>query len=130
MDSLWGTSTVTSLKMSNLSTSDVAGEAIMTIRELSGTLNIGAGPETDNHWFYEISVPKSVFGNALTQNSVLDISWTMNCANDVILVSSNLPTVDEPPVWALLSLTLPFVVYRRRRDNHSISWIPAHERHR
>lgn len=121
-DPLWGTSTVTSLEMSNLSgPSDVAGTATMTIQQLPNTLNIGAGPKTDNHWFYEISVPKSVFGDVLAQNSFLDISWTMNCANDVILLNDDLPTVDEPPAWALLSLTLPFVVYRRRRDNRSIS---------
>jgi hypothetical protein len=47
----------------------------------------------------------------------------MNCANDIILVTHDLPTVDEPPVWALLCLTLPFVIYRRRRDSRTISRI-------
>lgn len=122
MDPLWGTSIVTSLEMNNLSDhSDLVGTATMTIQKLPDTLNIGAGPKTDKHWFYEISVSKSVFGNALAQNSFLDISWTMNCANDVILLEDDLPTVDEPPVWVLLGLTLPFVVYRRRRDSRIIS---------
>lgn len=114
-DQYWNTSAVTSLNTNEIATADRVGGATMTIAKLPDRLNIGAGAKSHNHWFYEISVPTSVFGEILSQNSDLNVSWTMNCANDVITVEDDLPTVDEPPVWALLGLTLPLVLARRRR---------------
>lgn len=111
-DPLWGTNTPTSLDMSKLSPGDVKGQASMTI--LKGPDKIGLGPSS-SHWIYEISVAKSIFGTVFS-NTHLDVSWTMNCANDVILVEDDLPRgVDEPPMLALFALALPAVFSRRRR---------------
>jgi len=56
-----------------------------------------------------------VFGDAIN-NTDLNISWTMNCTNDTISVKDDIPTIDEPPVWALLGLTLPVVFWRWHRS--------------
>ncbi len=67
------------------------------------------------HWIYELSAPLSVFGNI--SGKKLSVYWTMNCANDMIEADPTFPAhVDEPPVWALLGLTLPAVFWCRRRS--------------
>lgn len=115
-DPLWGTGTVTSLDMGLLTPKDVVGQANMMVKKVPNALDIGFGPGNHSHWVYEFSVAKSVFGDFLTKNTNLNVSWTMNCANDVILVKDDIPmSVDAPPSWALLGLTLPAVFWRRRR---------------
>jgi len=111
-DPLWNTGTVTSLDISQLTTEDRLGQASMTIKKGPNNIGLGSG----SHWIYEISVDKDLFGDAFKNNSGLNISWTMNCANDIITVEDDIPTIDEPPVWALLGLTLPAVFWRRRRS--------------
>lgn len=113
-DPFWNTEAVTSLDMSK--SPDKVGSAAMKVTKLPGALDIGPGPANDSHWLYEVSVDKSVFGDAFTKYTDLDISWTMNCANDVITVRDDILTIDEPPVWALLGSTLPVVFWRRRRS--------------
>ncbi|MCB1765525.1 MAG: hypothetical protein KDJ22_05605, partial [Candidatus Competibacteraceae bacterium] len=108
------TEAVTSLDISK--SPDKVGSAAMKVTKLPGALDIGPGPANDSHWLYEVSVDKSVFGDAFTKYTDLDISWTMNCANDVITVRDDILTIDEPPVWALLGSTLPVVFWRRRRS--------------
>ena len=110
-DPFWHTQAVTSLDMSKLTPQDLLGQASMSIKK--GPDSIGLGPKS--HWIYEVSVAKSVFGDLLKNNDELNVSWTMNCANDVITVEDDVP-VDEPPVWALLGLTLPAMFWRRRRS--------------
>jgi len=112
-DPLWGTRAVTSLDTSKLIASDFAGRAIMVVQP--GPKKIGAGSDA-SRWIYEISVNWSIFG-ALAPNSKLNVSWAMNCANDLIEVDPPLSIVDEPPVWALLGLALPAVFWRRRRSS-------------
>ncbi|MCP5159050.1 MAG: hypothetical protein H6974_07330 [Gammaproteobacteria bacterium] len=107
-DPFWNTGAVTSLNTTGLT--PLGKQAAMSIQPGPAAIGDGPGP----HWIYEISVAKSVFGDAFEQNTDLNISWTMNCANDTILVEDDIPTIDEPPVWALLGLTLPAVFWRRR----------------
>lgn len=104
---------VTSLDMSQLTAQDRLGQASMSIKKSPNRI----GPGSGSHWIYEISVAKDLFGDAFKNNSGLNVSWTMNCANDIITVEDDLPvTVDEPPVWAMLGLTLPVAFWRRRRS--------------
>jgi hypothetical protein len=74
---------------------------------------IGIGPISDRHWVYELSAPLSAFN--FNAGDKLSVYWTMNCANDMIEVDPPVG-VDEPPVWALLGLTLPTMFWRRRRS--------------
>ncbi len=109
-DPLWGTGAVTSLNTTGLT--PLPTKATMSIKE--GPNSIGQG--TGRHWVYEVSVPKTIFKDFLKPDNELNISWTMNCANDIITVEDDIPTIDEPPVWALLGLTLPAMFWRRRRS--------------
>lgn len=102
-------------------TSIAAGTQIGTANLMISTTpvtGVGAGPSGDKHWIYEVSAPRSIFNNFLKQgNEKLNVSWTMNCANDIIVVKDDPPVrVDEPPVLALLGLTLPVMFWRRRRS--------------
>jgi hypothetical protein len=112
-DPLWKTQAVTSLDTSKLTAGDVAGQASMVVQQ--GPKKIGAGSDA-SRWIYEISVDRSILGT-LALNSKLNVSWAMNCANDLIEVDPPFSTVDEPPVWALLGLTLPAMFWRRRRSS-------------
>ncbi|GEM_PF-6850930 len=38
------------------------------------------------------------FPEIVFNNTDLNISWTMNCANDTITVKNDISTIDEPPV--------------------------------
>lgn len=103
----WGGSYITSI---------AAGAKIGTASlGISATpvTGIGGGPANDKHWFYEFSAPLSAF--SFNPGSKVSVYWTMNCANDMIEVDPPIG-VDEPPVWALLGLTLPAVFWRRRRS--------------
>jgi len=112
-DPLWNTGAVTSLNMDKLKDQKPVGQAEMSIKK--GPNKIGSGSQA-SRWIYEVSIEKSVFSNFFGQNKELNISWAMNCANDIILVEDDLPvSVNEPPTWALLGLTLPAVFWRRRR---------------
>ena len=107
---------VTSLNLqsSNLEKPEsLVGSADMFIKQ--GPDTIGGG--LDTHWIYEVSVPIYIFKDFLKPDVELDVRWTMNCANDIIVVKDDPPVrVDEPPVWALLGLTLPAMFWRRRRS--------------
>jgi len=101
---------VTSLNTTGLT--PLQTKATMSIQEGPSSIGQGSGP----HWVYEVSVSKTIFNDFLKPDTELNISWTMNCANDIITVEDDIPTIDEPPVWALLGLTLPAVFWRRRRS--------------
>ena len=105
---LWGGQHITSI-----STGDKVNEANLAI-STDPLTNIGTS-STDKHWIYELSAPLSAFGDIAGKK--LSVYWTMNCANDMVEADPTFPTrVDEPPVWALLGLTLPAVFWRRRRS--------------
>ncbi len=101
---------VTSLNTTGLT--PLQTKAMMSIQEGPSSIGQGSGP----HWVYEVSVSKTIFNDFLKPSIELNISWTMNCANDIIMVEDDIPTIDEPPVWALLGLTLPAAFWRRRRS--------------
>lgn len=106
--SLWGKPHITSISAGNK-----VNEASLAI-STSPLTNIGSN-DTDKHWIYELSAPLSAFGDIAGKK--LSVYWTMNCANDMIEADPEFPTrVDEPPVWALLGLTLPVAFWRRRRS--------------
>lgn len=60
-----------------------------------------------NHWFYEVEVPVSVFGEAWQgtgPSKAFDVQWTMLCANDMIVVD---PPVAPPPPGGSVPGTVP-----------------------
>jgi len=73
----------------------------------------------DQHYFYEVSVPLTAFGNNWANNNEFVVHWTMNCANDAIQASAaingaggnNLP---EPGTLTLLPLGLIGIAALRR----------------
>jgi len=73
----------------------------------------------DQHYFYEVSVPLTAFGNNWANNNEFTVHWTMNCANDAIQASAaingaggnNLP---EPGTLTLLPLGLIGIAALRR----------------
>jgi hypothetical protein len=54
----------------------------------------------DNHYAIEAAIPLIAFSGF---SGKFDVQWTMNCANDAILVDPNLATVPEPNSLLLLS---------------------------
>ncbi|MBK8753226.1 MAG: hypothetical protein IPL99_17035 [Candidatus Competibacteraceae bacterium] len=100
----------------NYITSIAAGTQVGTANlaiSANPVTGIGIGPIADKHWVYEFSAPWSAFN--FNPGSKVSVYWTMNCANDMIEVDPPVG-VDEPPVWALLGLTLPAMFWRRRRS--------------
>ena len=77
-DPLWGTGKVTSLK-DTPNAGTLKGTADLSIKV--GPNNMGSNA---NRWIYELSVDRSLFSGLDDPKSKLNVSWTMNCANDVI----------------------------------------------
>lgn len=105
-DPLWSTGTVTSL---NNPTNPI-GTATMSI--VQGPNNLGSNA---NHWIYEMSISRALFSGLDDPGSKLNVSWAMNCANDIIQSDPTTP-VPEPATLALLGLSLPAVAWQRRRQ--------------
>jgi hypothetical protein len=84
----------------------------------SGVANMGTYV-SDKHYFYEARIPVALFGSYWGGGDAFDVHWTMNCANDSLVVDP-VPGahVPEPGTLALLPLGLlgMFGVARRRRD--------------
>lgn len=102
--------------ITKVNTGTDVGNASMVISSSFGNMGTLGG----NHWFYEVEIPVSVFGNHWTGNTPsesFDVQWTMLCANDIIIIDPPAATVSEP---ASLALTLGALglagMARRRRD--------------
>jgi hypothetical protein len=76
---------------------------------------------SDNHYFYEIAVPLSAFGGNLGVGTTFKVHWTMNCANDVITVTTTRNTTSKVPLPGTLALLplglMGMAALRRRRQS-------------
>lgn len=90
------------------------GSLIYTTTSFS---NMGVNT-TDAHYVIEAAIPLSAF-TGFSGN--FNVSWTMNCGNDVISVANNLPTggngggVPEPATWALLLIGMAALSRQARK---------------
>ena len=66
----------------------------------------------DYHYVIEAAIPLSVFSGF---SGMFDIHWTMNCANDAIVVDPILSSVPEPTTLGLLLLGLTSLLFSAPR---------------
>ncbi len=100
--------------VTKVNTGTDVGNASLVISSNFGNMGTLGG----NHWFYELEIPVSVFGNHWVGNSPtesFDVQWTMLCANDIIVVDPVPATVSEPASLALVLGAAGIAGLARRR---------------
>jgi len=98
-------------------TSIINGQHVATNAQLAvsteGIKGIGKYG-ADTHYFYEAAIPVSAFAGYWKEGTMLQVHWTMNCANDSIMADPPI-SVPEPGTLALLPLGLLSLLALRRR---------------
>ena len=100
--------------LTKVNTGTDVGNANMVISNSFGNMGTLGG----NHWFYELEIPVSAFGNhwvGSNPSESFDVQWTMLCANDIIIVDPPAATVSEPASLALALGAFGLAGMARRR---------------
>lgn len=100
--------------ITKVNTGTDVGNASMAISNSFGNMGTLGG----NHWFYEVEIPVSTFGNhwvGNTPSESFDVQWTMLCANDIIILDPPAATVSEPASLALALGAFGLAGLARRR---------------
>lgn len=100
--------------ITKVNTGTDVGNASMAISNRFGNMGTLGG----NHWFYEVEIPVSAFGNHWVGNNPsesFDVQWTMLCANDIIILDPSVATVSEPASLALALGAFGLAGLARRR---------------
>lgn len=100
--------------ITKVNTGTDVGNASMAISNRFSNMGTLGG----NHWFYEVEIPVSAFGNHWVGNNPsesFDVQWTMLCANDIIILDPSVATVSEPASLALALGAFGLAGLARRR---------------
>lgn len=90
------------------------GDASLAISSSFTNMGVLGG----KHWFYEVEIPVSAFGNywnGANPSQAFDVQWTMLCANDIIVLDPTVATVSEPASLALAVGAIGLAGLARRR---------------
>jgi len=125
-EGLWNDNSSTGYVKSEHPTSILSGDSLGTANlAISSSAVTGYGDwQNDEHYFYEVGVALNLLTAAGWNGSAFNIHWTMNCANDSILLAtvSTLPdsgsaNVPEPSTILLILLALISTLSFSKRKN-------------
>lgn len=94
---------------------DLVGQAVLGV-STAWSQNIGIHAN-DKHYFYEAAIPLDVFGGYWREGDLIEVHWTMNCANDSIRADPPISNVPEPGTLALLPLGMLGLIALRYRKS-------------
>ena len=100
--------------VTKVNTGTDVGDATLAISSIFTNMGTLGG----NHWFYELEVPVTAFGQHWTSSGPAEaftVEWTMLCANDIITLDPVVAFVPEPATLALVLGGLGLAGLTRRR---------------